>query len=69
MEALKNPLVAAVVAAVITIAAKFIDNRINKTEFNVKDYTKSILFNAILVGFFVYVTGSSRSEEILTEPF
>ena len=70
MEALKNPLVAAVVAAIITLAAKFIDARMNKKEFNPRDYTKCILFNAVLVGFFVYMTsGVNPVEEILTEPF
>ena len=66
---LKDPSIAAVVAAVITVAYIFIKNKLNnQTGLPNSVYFKPAALNAILVYFIVSYSGA-KNETIMTEPY
>lgn len=52
---IRDPLYAAGIAALITVVAKWFDNRLSDEKSSVVDYLKSALFNAALVGAWVWL--------------
>jgi len=68
-DSLKNPLIAALVGAVITMAYIQLVARLNReAPPRNADMVKHAILNAILVGFIVYM-GISQREEIYETPF
>ena len=68
-DSLKNPLIAALVGAVITMAYIQLVARLNReAPPRNADMLKPAILNAILVGFIVYM-GISQREEIYENPF
>ena len=68
-DSLKNPLIAALVGAVITMAYIQLVARLNReAPPRNADMIKPAILNAILVGFIVYM-GISQREEIYENPF
>lgn len=57
---LKNPLIAGIVAASVTLVAKIIDNKFitKRTTDDYKDYLKCTLFVAVLVAILVFAAES-----------
>ena len=68
-DSLKNPLIAALVGAVITMGYIQLVARLNReAPPRNADMVKPAILNAILVGFIVYM-GISQREEIYETPF
>ena len=68
-DSLKNPMIAALVGAVITMAYIQLVARLNReAPPRNADMLKPAILNAILVGFIVYM-GISQREEIYENPF
>lgn len=82
---LKNPLIAALVAGVIVMIFKYIDDNMNQREntfsTNPFEWMKPVVFTSLLVGFFIYITQNKNNYEnnyidenniknnIMTSPF
>jgi len=72
-QTLSNPAYAAVIAAVATLVATYIDHRISKQPDYLTEYLKSMAWSAALVFFVVYTItnpkGMRRVGTIMNEPF
>lgn len=72
-QTLSNPGYAAVIAAIVTLIAKYVDHRISKKPDYLTDYLKSMGYAAALVFGVVYtITNPSRVRRvgtIMNEPF
>lgn len=62
---LKNPLIAGIVAASITLVAKIVDNKFitKRTTDDYKDYLKCTLFVGVLVAILVFAADAISFEE------
>ena len=72
-QTLSNPGYAAIIAAIVTLVAKYVDHRISKQPDYLTDYLKSMGYVAALVFGIVYmIVNPSRSRRvgtIMNEPF
>lgn len=70
LETLKNPFVAGILAAIVAIIFKLVDNKVNQKEEGALEYIKYAALNAATVCFMLFFTSSKTpKEEILTSPF
>jgi hypothetical protein len=60
MDILRNPYIAAFLAALITYIYLYIKNQVNNEDMTTSDFTKPALLNAIMVYFIVYYGKSER---------
>jgi hypothetical protein len=60
MEILRNPIVAAAIAALITYIYLYIKNQVNNEYMSNSDYVKPSILNAIMVYMIVYYGASTR---------
>ena len=58
---IRDPMYAAIIAAIITFFAKWADNRMTQTKGTILGYLKSMAYSASLVGLWVYVVGGAAS--------
>lgn len=72
-QTLQNPGYAAVIAALVTLVAKYVDHRISKKPDYLTDYLKSMAWCGALVFGIVYTITNPRSVQrmgtIMNEPF
>ncbi len=72
-QTLTNPAYAAVIAAIVTLVAKYVDNRISKKPDYLTDYLKSMGWCGALVFGVVYMiknpSSARRAGTIMNEPF
>lgn len=67
-DSLKNPIIAGLVGAVMTMLYIHVVGRMNKEPVRNADMIKPAILNAILVGIIVYL-GISQKEEIYDTPY
>lgn len=72
-QTLSNPAYAAIIAAIATLVAKYVDHRISKKPDYLTDYLKAMGWCAAIVFFVVYTITNPRSVRrvgtIMNEPF
>lgn len=72
-QTLSNPAYAAVIAAIATLVAKYVDHRISKKPDYLTEYLKSMGWCGALVFFVVYTISNPRTINrvgtIMNEPF
>ena len=72
-QTLSNPGYAAIIAAIVTLVAKYVDHRISKKPDLLTDYLKSMGYTGALVFGIVYIITNPRSVRrvgtIMNEPF
>ena len=72
-QTLTNPAYAAIIAAIATLVATYVDHRVSKQPDYLTDYLKSMAWTGALVFFIVYTITNPRAARrvgtIMNEPF
>ena len=72
LDFLQNPIVAGIVAGVITLVVGMLYSKFKKEEFNLAEYAKCILYVSGIVTVMLYLgcpEARAVAEDIMTDPF